>query len=167
MGEATYYVKARFKDQAAAEAALPGIKRFLSEGIEAQDWWQRNRGMEHDGQRAAFWDQFKAKFPMVVKYLESFHAGCGGGEHCLVGGDCNNDLAGFLDFGGCEDDLDAVEVHGDELVYSATVWHFARWDPFVAFLESKFGATETGWVSDEYLDPYDSIEMSASFARPK
>ena len=157
MGEATYYLKAWFKDQAAAKAALPGIKRLISEGIEAQDWWQQHRGMEREGDRAQFWEQFEAKFPMTVKYLESFRAGRCGGKHSLLGGDCNNDLAGFLDFGGREDDVENVILEGIELRYSATVWHFAHWDPLVAFLELEFGAEETGWVSDEYLDPYDSI----------
>jgi hypothetical protein len=159
MGEATYYLKAQFESQAAAEAAVPGIKRLISEGIQAQDWWQNHRRMEHEGKRAEFWSGFKEKFPLTTKYLQSFQAGCCGGEHILLDDDCNNGPAGFLDFGSDEEDLEAVNVQGNTVTYYALVWHFARWDPFLNFIASEHGAVKIGWVSDEYLEPFDSILM--------
>lgn len=160
MGEATYYFKARFKSQADAEAALPRVKRLISEGIEAQDYWQDHRGMEREGKRAEFWKEFKKKFPVITKYLESYRVGCCGHEHFLVDGDCNNDLAGQLDFGSHQDDADNAEVHGSEIHYNATVWHFSHWDGFMQFLKSEFGAVKTGWLSDEYVDPSELVELS-------
>jgi hypothetical protein len=82
------------------------------------------------------------------------------------GGDFNNELAGFLNFG-CEDDIENLEFVEDytdedgtvvgELKYSAMVWHFADWDGFAHFLHREFGLKNVRWVSDEDVNPFDAL----------
>ncbi len=86
MGEATYYLKARFKDEETAKTVAPKLLAFLLEAGKAQDYWQANRG---GAGKAAFWGPFKKQFPAVAKYLGS----------AFVGKDHNNALAGEISFG--------------------------------------------------------------------
>lgn len=141
MGEARYYLKALFPEDISEELEEQ-ITEFIMEGQAANDWWQAHRGCP-EPQR--FWDRFTVKFPVVTEYLGD-----------LVGGDCNNELAGMLDFGN-KNELEDIEIFGYELLYSCTCWHFASWNTFAAFLEQKFGAYRVNWLSDEYLDPYSCL----------
>lgn len=151
MGEANYYLKARFKDDAAAAEALPKIKAFIAEGIRAGDWWQAHRDLERDGRRHEFWNSFATEFPLVYKYLGMFRA---------ADGDCNNALAGLLDFGASEDYVEDVNQDGAVLSYgSGSIWHFTDWSHFMDFLQSEFGAVKTTYCSDEYMDPMDVLHV--------
>jgi hypothetical protein len=146
MGEATYYFKA---DNGNLEK-LTRIKAFFSEGMKAENYWQNNRDLETTGHRLQFWETFVNAFPLVSKYLDSIG---------LYDRDCNNDLAGHLDFGyDGEHDLENFYLtNTGEIGYSATVWHFADWNGLMNFLESEFGLTNTRWISDEYIDPFDLL----------
>jgi hypothetical protein len=132
----------RFETSGKAAAAKPEIHAFWCEGCRAEDFWQENRG----GDQVTFWREFEAKFPKITKYAK--HVG-------LFGGDCNNALAGKLDFGAVEE-LATMELHGAEIWFSTLVWHFADWTPMGVFLERMFDCT-FNWVSDEYVDPFNAI----------
>lgn len=148
MGSATYYLKARFASKAAALKAKPKVQAFLEEGGLAYAYWQKHRGAFSENEEPFSWQHFKKKFPLVSKYLGP-----------LFGGDSNNGLAGIISFGGCDVE-DALLEHGDELWYSEETWHLADWNPLCRFLETEFGAQATAWVSDEKLDPWDSVNLT-------
>jgi len=145
MGEATYYFKAKFSSVEKAEEAFPAVQAFLLEGAKAHDYWQDHRDMEKE-HRVEFWTEFKAKFPIVTKYLNGH-----------VDGDCNNELAGQLDFGEPEDVENHLQVEGREIWYHATVWHFAVWGALASFLVTEFGALHMNHLSDEYIEPFDLL----------
>ena len=144
MGSAVYHMKARVD-----ESQVEPIKAFIAEGIGAYEFWQENRGKTPD----EFWPEFREKFPLVTEYLKSMGMD-------VEAGDNSNSLAGNLDFGneGDEEDIEYSTEKG-ELHYASEVWHFANWSPFMAFLESHFGAEKTGWLSDEYINPGDLIDL--------
>jgi hypothetical protein len=144
MGEATYYMKARFV--VLNEEKKEEIKKFFIEGSRAEDFWQDNRGKEPSW----FWKEFSEKFPEVTDYLLSQDG---------IGNDCNNSLAGLLDFGD-EDTIDSqMEFEGNIMRYSAYVWHFANWDPLCGFLIKRFGASICDWLSDEYVNYFDLLQV--------
>lgn len=152
MGEAVYYLKAN----GCTLKMFKKIKKFMREGSHAEDWWQHHREYERGigGNRVKFWEQFDAKFPLVSKYLKFIN---------LHGKECNNDLAGHLDFGywsdkkGDDSDEKNLVFEDDELRYHALVWHFADWDGLASFLTKEYGLTNVRWISDEYSDPFDSL----------
>lgn len=141
MGEAEYYLKARFESEEKLKELYPKIKEFMYQGAASYDWWQENRGMQCD----KFWVEFKKKFPMVYTYLGD-----------LKNKDCNNGLAGSLDFGSKEDVDFNLSMNGDVLTYYATVWHFASWYLLKEAI-LKIGAIRAGWISDEDIDPFDLL----------
>lgn len=141
MGEAMYYIKARFSKELTRDQEEQ-LTNFIVEGQAAHDWWQDHR---HCPDAGAFWKRFAEKFPHVTVYLGD-----------LVGGDCNNALAGVLDFG-CEDDLEALEFDYLEFRYHCECWHFATWDRFTEYLKTRFAATSASWLSDEDMDPFDAL----------
>jgi hypothetical protein len=141
MGEATYHLRAEFGVPISDEL-LERIQAFVAEGIKAGDWWRDHRSWDKPETLGIFWEQFTKNFPVVTKYLGA-----------AVGGNCNNALAGLIDFGNSEEEVTCrVGLYPSELVFSAYVWHFADWDPFCAFLKSHFGALRAGWLSDEYVN---------------
>lgn len=151
MGSAIYSMEVRFPSPETLNAALPGIKAFIREGVQAQDWWQKNRDHERDGFRGEFWNRFKTNFPQIYLYLR-------GSGH--ADGDCNNALAGVLNFGFASDVEDYFDLYypDDEepdestsvFAYEMEVWHFANWDYFGNHLKRQFGAVSFIWVSDEW-----------------
>jgi hypothetical protein len=148
MGEAIYYLKAQFKD---GKAALKGAKRLrglIEEDIAAYDFWQRNRGQKEPSE---FWPEFKEKFPKVYRYLKMW-------QPKLVGGDCDNDLAGKLGLGN-EGDAQNVVVEGNLVKYHAEVWHFSDWSGLVKYVKRVCLAQKAGYISDEYADPNYLVEM--------
>ncbi len=144
MGECNYYLKARFKNRKALDAAVPKFEAFLKEADEAGDFWQKHRG---DGNDKAFWDMFIPRFPLVTKYLGK-----------LVGGDSHNGLAGELSFGNEEGYL-AKDKKSPVLCYSEYTWHLASWNRLCDFLKSEFGAIKTNWISEEDIDPMDGLHV--------
>lgn len=169
MGSARYYLKAEFPGIDTFARAIPEIRAFLMESVDAYDWWQEHRDLEYDGKRDEFRTAFKAEFPSVYDYLQlAGHAD----------GDCNNDLSGLLDFGGADDiamyfdDLDIpppcitvsvgtntliVKPKPVEFLYDAEVWHGSNWDYFCTYLMKKFGATRANWISEEDVNPYNLL----------
>jgi hypothetical protein len=148
MGEATYYMKANECDY----AKMTKIQEFFKEGRLTEDWWQGHRGYEDNKSpemnREAFWKIFTDKFPLVTKYLKFIE---------LYGGDCNNSLAGYLEFGRDWEIDENFELEDNELRYHALVWHFADWDGLMKYLMKEFGVTNARYISDEYYDPFDGL----------
>ena len=137
MGEATYTLEIRN----IKKSDLPKIEAFIKQGRDAENYWQEHREMERSGNRAAFWSEFKKKFPDIVEYLEPTG---------LVDGDCNNDLAGQIDFDDCNGEMNFVLFDDGVFQYSAMVWHFSNWDHFLNYLTKKYGGTNGKWWSDEW-----------------
>lgn len=138
MGMATYHLKARFAKPITDEL-LERINVFRQQGEEAYDYWQKHRGEQTTAQILT---TFRMTWPLVRKYL---------GNHTL---NDTNDFAGLLDFGRKADD-EVFDMRADDdyvLTFTAYVWHFADWSLLASFLESEFGATKVDWLSDEYAD---------------
>lgn len=150
MGEATYYMKARFSSEEAAQAALPKLKAFIDEGLKAEEWWQDHRDWQREDALgpAKFFEEFQTRFPQVYLYLKDQ---CG---HDFK--DCNNRLAGLLNFG--DEETDPYQ-EDDQIRFSGVVWHCADWTAYENWLRDVLGAVNAGWVSDEYIDPMDLIEV--------
>ena len=164
MGEATYYIKAEFSHQEKAQRALKLMRKLIKQGIDSADYWQSNR----DARKEEFWTEFKAKFPVVYRFLKAWdverkakwekNVAEKGRENVYpheyepsADGDNNNGLAGKLDFGSVED-VENLRLDGNVLKYSSCVWHCASWDGFVKYLLDACGADAAGWLSDEYVD---------------
>jgi len=153
MNELTNYSKVAFKSVKEAKAKLEPIQSFYREGIKACNYWEGHRKKEP----TEFWPEFKKQFPLVYKYLDLPKTKATVNNKC----DCNNALAGRLDFGE-EDTIEMMCANGNQIWYSATVWYFADWTPLMKFIEKEFGAVATGWVSDEDIDYFDLIDMQKS-----
>jgi hypothetical protein len=144
MGEAMYYMKA----EVATPENVKKIKSFFREVERSQDYWQKFRDMEDAGERELFWQGFKSKFPKTYDYLTV--AG-------LADKDCNNELAGQIDFGS-GDEIDSMELRGETIYYRAYVWHFSQWDNLMRYLVFKFQLMNPRWLSDEYINPFDLLD---------
>ena len=120
---------------------MEAINDFIKEGQRAEDWWQENRGSD----QGEFWPKFKEFFPLVYEMLDDIQ---------LAGKDCNNALAGTIDFGS---ESEQAGCDAGTLYFDALVWHFADWNILAHFLEKKFGLTNARWLSDEYVDEYDLL----------
>lgn len=135
------------------------IEKFIHEGASAEQFWQENRGIydKPAPSQDLFWSQFREKFPVVSKYLKFIKK---------YGGDFDNDLAGYLDFG-TEDDFENLEFDIDyiddnyeevgQIKYSAYVWHLADWTGFMEFIQSEFKVKNARWLSEEDINPGDLL----------
>ena len=136
MSRAIYYLKCRFANAEAAEAALPLIRAFMAEGIEARAWWDAQRSLKGKDQRRTFWRRFQGQFPLVDAYL---------GER--AGGAWDDALAPFLEFGA--PDRTELSCEDKFIKYKAEVWREADWSPLEEFLKAHFGALGTAFIGDE------------------
>lgn len=137
MTTTTNYLKARFVCAEAAAAALPAFRAFIHEGIQARAWWQAHRQLEHRGQRQTFWLRFTEQFPIVRACLGAF-----------AGGDCDQALLGFLEFG--SEQANELYVEGACLFFKAPgLWNGADWEPMADYLKSHFGAAGVAWIGDD------------------
>ena len=131
MAEADYFLSAILPEM--SYAPLLG---FIEEGQLASTYWHNRRNeMPQD-----FWPTFRLTFPNVVEYLQLTS------DVNVETGDCDNDLAGLLDFG---DEENRYEYNNGVFTWRAHVWHFADWSPLEQFLTRRFGATAIEWRSDE------------------
>ena len=135
MGECYFYMKAQFPSEKILTKVYPKIIAFLKEGQQAQEWWQEHR----NNKPAKFWKPFQTNFPIVSQYLIQAN---------LFGKDCNNDLAGNLEFGyeGMDKNADKTT---NEFHWSAEVWHMGSWEHFPKFFQTQFGASKVVWGSEE------------------
>lgn len=149
MGSATYYLKAIFATEAAAETAFETVETFFEKAGKAHDFWQAERNSEDV---RAFWKEFTTQYPAVERFLR---------EDCnlnTVDGDCNNALAGNLSFGSIPD----FEVVDSEIRISEYTWHLADWTSLVHWFKRELGAIAAGWLSEEDVstDYFSLIEVS-------
>jgi len=147
VGEATYYLKARYPNDALALEGAAQLRYMVREGATASAFWQKHR---NDKDQAAFWKEFGEKFPMVSDYLKNDVGHSRYGDGPAWGCDIGNGLAGILDFGWGDHWLN-VAADGSAVMFHAEVWHFADWGPFCAWVERVTGATKAAHLSDEYV----------------
>lgn len=146
MGSANYYLKARFTSEDRAKEQLPKVQEFFRQVGKAYDFWQKNRCTPD---QVAFWRAMRRDYPQAYDFLDFQER---------AGGDHNNALSGCISFGD-ENAAENFEIDGDGIRYYEDTWHFADWDPLCDYLVARFGALKAGWVSDEYLNPFDSIHV--------
>jgi hypothetical protein len=142
MGECAYFLKAKFATNKKASAAAKRLKQTLAEVEEAYSFWQKNRGKNS----AEFWSKFEAEFPLSTEILKA-----AGVE---IGRDCNNGLSENLSYCG---EGQHVSVVGNEIRYSAVVWHLADWEGLAKWIENALEAKAVVWASEECMDPFDGL----------
>ena len=154
MGEARLSLTALFVDGLAAQAAATQLSALIAEG--AEDWWQEHRNEAPE----TFWPAFKARHPLTCQVL--VHATYHDGKTCRhvrilpdgENGDCDNGLAGVLDFAdNVFDDEEPRElsrpvVKGRRLTYWAVTWYWAIWEPLAQWL-LDLGAKEVRWETPQ------------------
>jgi hypothetical protein len=143
----TNSLEARFVDAATAASRKPQIEALVRQGQQAHAFWQAHRQLEGQGRRAGFWSQFRAQFPDVHTCL-----------HLLAGGNRDQALLGFLEFGAA--DTNELYVEGEYLFLKAPgLWCGAEWDLLAAFLKSLFGAEAVAWIGDDPgIDFFDLLQ---------
>ena len=70
-----------------------------------------------------------------------------------------SDWSNWIDIGTEGDIEDNLRIKGNYLYYHAEVWHFADWDNLTDYIVKEFGAEACDWVSDEYINPFDCIDV--------
>jgi hypothetical protein len=155
MGEAVYYLKARFSNEEQASAGKDRINALLAEGRAADNFWQAHRR----DKPSAFWPEFFRQFPLVMSYFrEHCEPRHDGGQFGAVDLACNNTLADCLNFG---TEGEEAEIGGGEaIVYvSANVWHMADWGGFAAWIKALDGCEKVAWISDEDASIFDTLDV--------
>jgi hypothetical protein len=149
MGDTMYYLKAKFPTKDYVDLAYWEIKKLIAQGLKAEEWFDDHRDMDP----AIFWKEFSALFPLVTRSL-------GKTEHydSIVGGEYDNAVAHFVNYGDGDYNLDSLMVNDDELWYCAYVWHFADWGRF-ADMFYAIGATDVRFVSEEDANMFDLINF--------
>ncbi len=142
MGEARYYMRARYENQEAAAEALPRVDAFLQRMAAADDAWQAGR-MEADVTGADA--KLRADFADVFEALQlpPLQPNDRGGRNAYAGELCSP--AADADY--------EINAYEGAIDFSGTVWHFADWHNLAAALVARFGARSAGWVSDEWTEP--------------
>jgi hypothetical protein len=151
MGEANYYLKARFQSDQQAEAARPRLAELLAEGEKAYRYWQDSRSFFSPDPKwqppsvEMFWKTFWARYPLVCRYLRR-----------LAGTlDWNNGLAGWL---GClvdprnERRVSLFRVADTLFLRLNSIWHGTQMDLLERYCREDLGALGAGSVSDEDFD---------------
>ncbi len=143
----TNYLKARFHSAEAATTALPALRAFVREGIDARDYWQAHRHLEQRGQRQVFWLRFAEQFPAIHAYLGA-----------LADGDCDQALLGFLEFG--HEQTNELYVEGALLFFKAPgLWLGTDWELLSDYLKSHLQAAGVAWIGDDPgIDFFDLLQ---------
>jgi len=153
MGEATYYLKARFASAEDAERVFEDFKTALARLYDLNERWQAMRD-----KRELACAQRRVLLSREFRDLEGMVPWGAIDEHCrsFASGDAPmNCCAGEMpDIGGDPQ----VEVNGDEIWLSDMVWHSTSWDGVAHWLRQR-GATGVGWISDEYTSPWDAVAL--------
>lgn len=144
MGEATFYFKAKFESSKAAKDALPIIQKYLVQQFEAGEFWQSHRDNIADGGKEMLMT-IRERWPMTEESLRG-----------ITKLDASaNELAGqFID---ASESKPYIGGASDEVRYSEYVWHFDNWDHLKRFAEKIPGCIQAAWISDEYIDPWETF----------
>lgn len=177
MGECQYALKARFP-KGKLRKIFPDILTFWKQGQAARDWWQEHRDRTEEYYdkdkriipaqmamfkevKATFWNEFKARFPLVVEMLKGVRDhghtnGVWSNSSLVLNHDPRNGLGGVINFGQSDDE---PEFSGDILCFSSEVSHSADWNPIAKFLKKKYKARAVKWVSEEDTSLSDFLDV--------
>jgi len=178
MGEANFYLKAKYPTPGAAAKGAKLLNALIAE--KAGNWWQDNRhrpipempsdfvyakGSGADVEwkmecRRKWWNEFKQLHPLsweVLQVLDPKNLGYSSSASGWNEIDYNNGPAGHLDF--FENfDREITADSSNEIWYACTCWHIATWNHLCQWLIDK-GALAADWVSDEYANLFDCIHL--------
>lgn len=142
MGEATYYFKAVFDSEAAAQKALAPFKQHLRKHDRAQHEWKAS-DEQSDGHTspAKLHQRLRRHFPEVLQYVDRHIEDCSS-EPGL------DPLAILLI---CTCDSDGPYRHKNEIRLSAFVWSFDNWAPLLDYAREVLKCRAVGFLSDEYI----------------
>lgn len=150
MSEAYYIFKATFQNEL-KKKDIQNIKSFFREMGKAHVWWNNNR------EKAAykeFWTELSNKFPTVSKYINT--------QTTYVKPHNHNSLSGLLIWLPPENDLDEyLTIKTHTVKFCGEQSTFLTLDGLATFFKSHFGAVDTRWGSDEYLDMEEILDMEA------
>lgn len=143
MGEATYYLIAEFETEEEAELAEARARVVLDDVVKFENDWQKIRGYTDRPVKERH-DELLKKHPLVAKFIELPN---------IDETDVNmNYLAGRCEM----NEYYEMRRNGEAVYLSCTVWHIATWDN-IEDLFFRLGANEAGWISDEYIDPFEMV----------
>jgi len=152
MGEARFYLKAKFPAQKEAHQAKEIAELLFKDMISFGDDWQkiRNDHAKSPGERHKI---LLKKHRLVKELLD------------LPSPQENDWNMNYL-AGECEMTEDYEMTLGkDNIIYlSALVWHLGSWDNLCRVFE-KLGAVATGWVSDEHADYWMCVDMETATSK--
>lgn len=144
MGEATYYLKAKFTDPEQAQLAASALEELLNDFELGYRFWQDRRT-----EYPTFWTEFQDNFPLLFNFINN-HTSVNTTKYD------HNSLAGVLSY--THSDVFDLTIDENELRYYAMVWHFADWDPLVNWLETNYQC-KADYISDEYIDYFNCINL--------
>jgi hypothetical protein len=156
MGEATYYLRARFPSSAEAQRVSDQLRSALVRLGEFTKRWEEIRGEHHRPcaeRRQQLRDAFRDLEDMIP--WDAIDEECRAvrrgdfAMHCCMGR--------LPEIG--EDPFVEASVFAGEVLLSDRVWHFTSWDGIAAWLRAH-GAIASGWVSDEAASLFDCIKLS-------
>lgn len=143
MGEATYYLSATFASEREARRAYLCAKAVLADLAEFHDDWQELRDesgtAEERFRRLLRRHYFVRKFVELPKPPEDDPA--------------MNFLAGHCEISRWMQ----MELEGEEIRLTDTVWHGASWSN-IARLFYRLGAVRVAWMSEEDFDPWELLD---------
>lgn len=143
MGEATYYLIAKFETEEEAELAEARARVVFDDLVEFENDWQKIRGDSERPVKERHGELLK-EHPLVAKFIKLPD---------IVETDPNmNYLAGKCEM----NEYYVMHRNGTAIYLSCTVWHIATWDNIENFF-FQLGAEEAGWLSDEYIDPFEMV----------
>lgn len=151
MGEAMYYMKAKWPSEELAKEALPKVRALLERMADAEEAWQAERPpvQAKAAADASLWARYGDLFEALsISMLEP-----GADLRAL------DYLAGHLCSPASDPDW-KIEQNGSYIMFHGTVWHFANWDGIGKTLK-KLGAIAWDWLSDESItvDHYSLLEV--------
>jgi hypothetical protein len=136
MGECSYYLAARFKDEGAATEGRTRLEKILH-GLEEADL----KGSSRRSSAKAGKD--------LALVLDALGLGPDTTEA---------QLASAVEGVPGADDTQ-YEIKGPVLrIYAHQVWHLADWT-WMEKLVTKLGATNVNWTNEEHLNPFDGIKV--------
>ena len=154
MGEATFYLKAEFKNEGDAKIAEKIGEVVLNELNEFNNKFQSIR----DNINVSIADRIGSlldSYPLIEEFFDL--------PSIKKSDVVLNELAGWNEI---EKDNQFDFRREENILYlSNEIWHFSNWDG-ICHLFEKLGAIKTGYASDEYIDVYKCIDMYKSDITP-
>jgi hypothetical protein len=152
MGQATYYLKARFHSAEDAEAARLRLVELLAEGEKAYRYWRSVLAPYGEDPKwrpisaERFWNTFRANYPLACRYL----------RHLAGRPDWQSELEYWMD---CLHDprtgrIASLSRVADTLFLRLNdIWHCTQLDLLERYCREDLGAIGVGWRSDGDFDP--------------